>query len=194
MEQAETPEPGDGTPAPEAKPEGPRKPSAEERRAAIQAGQKNKRKRGFLYGLLAGQIVIILIDLGGGALLHVFRDRIRVNAPVTLEALVFLGMSAGIVITALMIFFVLGMQGLGWTFGKKKIGFFGAVGRGIRRIFQAAWALGLTLGVIGGTAWFMIPGREWKPTAEYIDGQKDRALHKARGWFDGLLPSSGDKK
>ena len=193
MEQAENPEPDARNPEPEAKAEGPRKATAEERRAAIQAGQKSKRKRGFLYGLLAGQIVIILIDLGGGALLHVFRDKIRVNAPVTLEALVFLGMSAGIVITALMIFFVLGMQGLGWTFGKKKVGFLTAVGRGVKRMFQAAWALGLTLGVIGGTAWFMIPGKEWKPTVDYIDGQKDRALHRARGWVDGLLPS-GDKK
>ena len=168
------------------------KPTADQRRAAIQQGQKAKRKRGFLYGLLAGQILIILLDLGGGALLHVFRDRVRVNAPIPLEALVFLGMSAGIVITALMIFFVLGMQGLGWTFGQKKVGFLTAVGRGMKRVFQAAWALGLTLGVIGGTAWFMIPGREWKTTADYMNAQKDRALHKARGWVDGLLP--GDKK
>jgi len=183
MEQDENPKP-----EPEAK-----KPTAEERRAAIQEGQRRKRKRGFLYGLLAGQLLIILLDLGGGALLHVFRDKVRVNAPVTLEALVFLGMSAGIVITALMILFVLGLQGLGWTFGQKKVGFFTAVGRGIKRMFQAAWALGLTLGVIGGTAWFMIPGREWKPTADYIDAQKDRAVHKARRWVDGLLPS-GDNK
>jgi hypothetical protein len=181
MEQPESPEPAA------------KKPSAEERRAAIQAGQKSRRKRGFLYGLLAGQILIILLDLGGGALLHVLRDRVRVNAPVPLEALVFLGMTAGIAITALMILFVLGCQGLGWTFGKKKIGFFGAVGRGLKRMFQAAWALGLTLGVIGGTAWFMIPGHEWKTTADYIEGQKDRAVHKARGWVDGLLPS-GDQK
>ena len=188
MEQAESPEPAGPTPEPEA----PRK-SAAERRQAIQAGQTNKKKRGFLYGLLAGQILIIVLDLGGKALLHVFRDRVRVNAPIPLEALVFLGMAAGIVITALMIFFVLGLQGLGWTFGKKKVGFFTAVGRGIKRMFQAAWALGLTLGVIGGTAWFMIPGKEWKPTVEYIDGQKDRAVHKARGWLDGFLPS-GEKK
>ena len=72
------------------------------------------------------------------------------------------------------------------TFGKKKVGFFTAVGRGIKRMAQAAWALGLTLGVIGGTAWFMIPGREWKSTAEYMEAQKDRAVHKAKGWIDGL--------
>ena len=186
MEQDQKPEPG----SPE--PEAPRK-SAAERREAIQAGQKTKKKRGFLYGLLAGQIRIIVLDLGGKALLHVFRDRVRVNAPIPLEALVFLGMAAGIVITALMIFFVLGMQGLGWTFGQKKVGFFTAVGRGIKRMFQAAWALGLTLGVIGGTAWFMIPGREWKPTAEYIEAQKDRAVHKARGWLESFLPSREQK-
>lgn len=181
MEQAEKPE---------AAP--PAKPSAAERRQAIQQGQTSKRKRGFLYGLLAGQILIILLDLGGRAVLHFFRDRIRVNAPIPIEALVFLGMAGGIVITAVMILFVLGLQGVGWTFGKKKVGFFTAVGRGVKRMFQAAWALGLTLGVIGGTAWFMIPGREWKPTAEYIGEQKDRAVHKAKGWLDGFLP--GDKK
>ncbi|HEX7897533.1 MAG TPA: hypothetical protein VF950_07215 [Planctomycetota bacterium] len=193
MEQAQSPEPDGGNPEPgKPEPEAPRK-SAAERRQAIQAGQTSKRKRGFLYGLLAGQILIIVIDLGGGALLHVFRDRVRVNAPIPLEALVFLGMSAGIVITALMILFVLGLQGLGWTFGKKKVGFFTAVGRGVRRMFQAAWALGLTLGVIGGTAWFMIPGREWKTTADYLNERKDRAVEKAKGWVDGLLPGREKK-
>lgn len=161
------------------------KPTADERRAAIHEGQKRKRKRGFLYGLLAGQVLIILLDLGGRALLHLLRDRVRINAPVALEALVFIGMAAGIVITALMILFVLGLQGVGWAFGKKKTGFFTAVGRGLKRVFQAAWALGLTLGVIGGTAWFMIPGNEWKPTVEYLDAQKDKAVHKAKGWIDG---------
>lgn len=164
----------------------PAKPSPEQRRAAIAEGQKGKRRRGFLIGLLAGQILIIALDLGGRALLHVFRDRVRVNAPVALEALVFIGMAAGIVITALMILFVLGLQGVGWAVGKKKTGFFTAVGRGLKRVGQAAWALGLTLGVVGGTAWFMIPRAEWKPTADYVEGQADRALHKAKGWVDGL--------
>ena len=162
------------------------KPSATERRAAIQRGQQKKRLRGFLIGLLAGQVLIILLDLGGKAVLHLLRDRVRTNAPVPLEALVFIGMSAGIVLTALMIFFVLGVQGLGWAFGKKKAGFFTAVGRGAKRVFQAAWALGLTLGVIGGTAWFMIPARDWAPTVEYLESQKRKAEMKAKGWVDGL--------
>jgi hypothetical protein len=174
MEQGQNPEPGNP-----AEPPAP-KLTAEQRRAAIQEGQKRKRSRGFLYGLLAGQVLILAIDLGGSALLHVFRDRVRVNAPVPLQALVFFGMSAGIVITALMIFFVLGLQGMGWAFGKKKIGFFTAVGRGVKRVFKAAWALGLTLGVIGGTAWFMIPGGDWKPTTDYLIEQGERAADRVR--------------
>ncbi len=170
MEQGENP-----APAPEAP-----KATAKERRVALQQGQQKKKLRGFLYGLLAGQILIIVLDLGGAALLHLFRDRVRVNAPVPLQALVFFGMAAGIVITALMIFFVLGLQGVGWAFGKKNVGFFTAVGRGIGRMFKAAWALGLTLGVIGGTAWFMIPGREWKTTSDYLLQQGDRAVERIR--------------
>jgi hypothetical protein len=162
------------------------KPSAQERRAAIQQGQKKKRLRGFLIGLLAGQLLIILLDLGGKALLYLLRDRIRSNSPVPLEALVFIGMASGILITALLIFAVLGMQGLGWAFGKKKVGFFAAAGRGAKRVFQAAGALGLTLGVIGGTAWFMIPARDWVPTVEYLDQQKHKVEMKAKGGIDDL--------
>lgn len=184
MEQGGNPEPAPPAPAAAPEPEKP-KASAQERRAAIQEGQKRKQKRGFLYGLLAGQILVLAVDLGGNALLHVFRNRIRVNAPIPLEALVFIGMAAGIVITALMILFVLGLQAMGWTFGKKKVGFFTAVGRGLGRVFKATWALGVTLGVIGGTAWFMIPGKEWKPTQDYLLEQGDRALQKARE----LLPA-----
>ena len=162
------------------------KPSARERRAALQTGQKRKRLRGFLYGLLAGQILILLLDVGGKALLSLLKDRVRFNGPVGLEALVFIGMAAGILITALLLFVVLGLQGVGWAFGKKKTGFFTALGRGAKRAFQATWALGLTLGVIGGTAWFMIPGAEWRPTIDYLDGQKTRVEEKAKGWIDGL--------
>ena len=185
MEQGGNPEPAPGAAPPEAeKP----KPSAKERRAAIQEGQKRKRSRGFLYGLLVGQLLVLTVDLGGNAILHLFRDRIRVNAPVPLEALVFIGMASGIVITALMILFVLGLQAMGWTFGKKKVGFFTAVGRGFQRVFKAAWALGITLGVIGGTAWFMIPGKDWKPTQDYLLEQGDRAVDKGRGFVRDLLP------
>lgn len=178
MEQPENP------PAAEVAP----KPTAKERQAAIHAGQKKKRLRGFLYGLLAGQILIIALDLGGSLLLHLFKDRLRMNAPVTLQALVFIGMAAGIVMTALLIFFVLGLQTLGSAFGKKKVGFFTAVGRGMKNAFKAAWALGLTLGVIGGTAWFMIPAREWRPTADYLDLQRGKAVDKGREFFRELLP------
>lgn len=136
--------------------------------------------RAFLTGLLAGQLLILLLDLGGGFLLRSFKGRVKV--PIPLEAIVFIGMTAGIVLTALLIFFALGVRGLGWTFGKKDVGFFSAVGRGIRSTLQAAGALGLTLGIVGGTAWFMIPRAEWKPTVRFMDAQKERAVK----WADGL--------
>jgi hypothetical protein len=157
-------------------------PSAEERRANIEARQKERRRKGFLIGLIVGQLLIIGIDLGGRLALKLLKNRVQLNAPVTLEALVFFGMSAGIVITMLLILLVLGLQGTGWLFGKKKVGFFTALGRGLRRVWKAAWALGLTLGVIGGTGWFMIPKDQWWPTWKYAEGEGRRVYEKGKGW------------
>jgi hypothetical protein len=162
--------------------------SRKEREIERETAQKKRRTRGFLFGLLAGQALVIGVDLGGAALLHYFQDRIRVNAPIPFQALVFAGMSAGIVITALLILAVLGLQGAGWVFGKKKVGFFTAVGRGLKRCFKAAWALGLTLGVVGGTAWLMIPGSEWARTAEYFKEQGVRGGERAKSWVTELFP------
>ena len=151
--------------------------------ANIQKIQKTRRRRGFLIGLLAGQILILAMDFGGVLLIHFLRNRVRFAGPLPLESLVFLGMTAGILITALLIAFVLGIQGAGYVFGKKKVGFWTAVGRGMKRVGKAAWALGLTLGVIGGTAWFLIPRAFWKPTAAYVQEQGQKAYDGTKDWI-----------
>jgi hypothetical protein len=162
-------------------------PSATERRANLDRIQSSKRRKGFLIGLLVGQLLILGLDYGGRLALHLLKDKVKLQSPVPHEALVFIGMTAGIVITMLLILFVLGLQGMGWVFGKNQVGFFTAVGRGLKRVFKAAWALGITLGVIGGTAWFMIPRSEWKPTATYLEGHGRKALDKGKAWAKDLL-------
>jgi hypothetical protein len=167
-------------------PEAP-KPSAAERRAAIETGQKTKRRKGFIMGLFVGQLLIVGIDLGFHFLIPIIEKRYQFHSPIPIQSLVFIGMTAGIFMTGLLIFFILGLQGAGYVLGKKKVGFFTAVGRGMKRVFKAAWALGLTLGVIGGTAWFMIPGPSWKPTQNYLVEQKDKAVDKAKTFAEDLL-------
>lgn len=159
----------------------------EEREAERNAVQKKKRLRGFLLGLLVGQLLVIAIDLGGAAALHFFKHKVRVNAPIPFEALVFVGMSTGILATALLILAVLGLQGAGWLFGRKKVGFFTAVFRGFKRVVKAAWALGLTIGVVAGTAWLMIPGSEWSRTGAYFKEKGLEGRDRAKSWLKGLL-------
>jgi len=162
-------------------------PSASERRANLDRIQKVRKRKGFLIGLLVGQLLVIGLDFGGKAILDAIAHKYKFNAPIPLQSLVFLGMAGGIAITAVLILFVLGFQGVGYVFGSKQVGFFTAVGRGIRRVFKAAWSLGLTLGVIGGTAWFMIPGSRWKDTTEYMKLHGDKAVQGARGWAEDFL-------
>lgn len=169
-------------------------PSAEERAAALGRSQRARRLRGFLWGLLAGQLLIIAMDFGGELLIRLLHHKVRFQPPpgMSVRSLVFIGMTAGIAITGLFIFLLLGLSGAGYVLGKKKAGLFTAVGRGARRVFKAAWALGLTLGVIGGTAWFLIPRPQWKPTAEYLRTQGEKGYKGARDWVeDSLKPSDG---
>ncbi len=163
------------------------KPSAEDRRAAIQEGQKSRRRKGFIYGLLVGQLIIIALDVAAHFLIPLLEKKYRLASPLPIQSLVFIGMTAGIVMTALLIFFILGLQGAGWVFGKKQVGFFTAVGRGIKRVFKAAWSLGVTLGVIGGTAWFMIPVASWEDTGQYLDGHRRKVVRKVKETAEDLL-------
>ena len=159
------------------------KPSAAERMANIHQIQKSRRRRGFLIGLLVGQLLIVALDFGGEGLVRLLGERVRFEPPVPLRALVFVGMTAGIVMTALIVLFLLGLQGAGWAFGKARRGFFAAVGVGLKRVWKAAWSLGLTLGVIGGTAWFLIPRQEWKPTGQWLKAQGEKGYKGAKDWL-----------
>lgn len=160
-------------------------PSARHRRGEIRKTQKGRSRRGFLYGLLFGQLLILALVFGGRALLHYLRGRVEIQGPLSLEAMVFLAMFAGIVFTALLIFLVLGLQGAGYVLGKKKVGPFRAIGRGAARCFKAAWAVGLTVGVIGGTAWFLVPTSERTPTIDYVEDQGKKAIEKTRTLLTG---------
>jgi hypothetical protein len=164
-------------------------PSAEERLAVIQRTQKARRRRGFLFGLLAGQILIIAMDFGGELLIRLLHHKVRFQPPpgMSVRSLVFIGMTAGIAITGLLIFLILGLSGAGYVLGRKKAGLFTAVGRGAGRVFKATWALGLTLGVIGGTAWFLIPRPQWKPTAEYLRSKGENGYRDAKGWVESQI-------
>ena len=135
----------------------PPRPSATERRLTLAVQQKRRRRRGFLLGLLAGQILIIALDLGGSLFLK-FHPQVKIQAPVGVASIVFLGMSAGaaVMLTALaLIYSGMALRGQG----------------GIRRILQAAIAMTVTIGVIIGTAWFMIPHEEWAPTVRFSKDQ-----------------------
>jgi hypothetical protein len=153
MEQPELPPvpPVDPGPAP-----APR-PSATERRLAMELQQKRRRRRGFLLGLLAGQVLIIALDLGGTLFLKT-HPQVKLQAPVGVASVVFLGMAAGaaLMLTAIALLYgVMALRGL----------------CGIRRLLQSGIAMTVTIGVIIGTAWFMIPHDEWKPTALFAREQ-----------------------
>jgi hypothetical protein len=133
-------------------------PSATERLKNLNQKDKAKRRRRFLAALLAGQIFVLLLDIGGEAVLHLLRNKLQYRGAFPLRSMVFLGMTSMIAAIGLLVFLVLGYKGASRVLGGgQRIGFFTALGVGIRRVWNEAWALGLILGVIGGTAWFLIP-------------------------------------
>ncbi len=162
-------------------------PTPAERMAGIQEQERGRRRRGFLIGLLVGQLLVIALDYGGEALIRAIQHKYPFRAPVPLRALVFTGMTAGVVLTGILICLVLGMQGVGYVFGKKQVGFFPALWRGIKRIWKAAWAVGLTLGVVGGTSWLLIPQPEWKPTAVYLRDKGVEGYQAGKGWVRSVV-------
>src|SRR5579862_400298 len=69
-------------------------PSATERRYNLSLLQKRKRRRGFLAGLLAGQVLIMAMDFGGSWFLRT-HPHVKLQAPIGVPAVVFLGMAIG---------------------------------------------------------------------------------------------------
>jgi hypothetical protein len=141
-------------------------PSATERRYNLWRLQMRRRRRGFLLGLLAGQLLIMAMDFGGAWFLRT-HPHVKLQAPIGVAAVVFLGMAIGaaVMVAALaLIFAALGLRAL---FGKRTGGLGAAAGRGIRRVVATATVLGVSIAVILGTAWFMIPYDEWLPTRQF---------------------------
>src|SRR5262245_41634896 len=69
-------------------------PSAAQRQLNLQRLQKKRRRRGFLLGLLVGQILIIALDLGGEWFLRT-HPHVKLQTNIPVSAIVFLGMAAG---------------------------------------------------------------------------------------------------
>jgi len=152
-------------------------PSAAERAYNLHRLQRRKRRRGFLVGLLCGQLLILAMDLGGSWFLRT-HPHVHLKAPIGVEAVVFLGMALGsaVMIVALSVIFAgLGLRAL---FGRREGGLAAAVGRGLRRVVATVLVLGTSMAVILGTAWVLIPREEWRPTSEFVRG-KARALAEA---------------
>jgi len=152
-------------------------PSATERRHNLGRLQKRKRRRGFLTGLLAGQLLILAMDAGGSWLLKT-HPHVHLRAPVGVEAVVFLGMALGSAVMVAALAAIFAVLGLGALFGRREGGLAAAAGRGIRRVVATALVLGTSMAVILGTAWVRIPREEWTSTAEFARG-KARALAAA---------------
>lgn len=168
---------------PEAPQSAPSGPSPAERQRAMQLAQKRRRRRGFLLGLLAGQILIIALDLGGTYLLKT-HPNVKLQAPFGVPSIVFLGMAAGAAAMLLGVALIYSVMALRGFFGKRPVA---AAGSGIVRVFLTALTMSVTIGVIIGTAWFMIPHGERAPTVRYAQeqGQKavDASKEKARSMF-----------
>ncbi|HEV3027129.1 MAG TPA: hypothetical protein VG457_06120 [Planctomycetota bacterium] len=161
-------------------------PSATERRRNLSLLQKRKRRRGFLTGLLAGQLLIMAMDFGGTWFLR-SHPHVKLQAPVGVQAVVFLGMAigGGVMIAALSaIFAVLGLRAL---FGPRRVGLGTATGRGIARVLQTTLVLGLSMAVILGTAWFMIPGDEWTRTGAFAKEQGRKVMAAAQSRLKSMV-------
>lgn len=159
-------------------------PSGTQRRFNLDRLQKRRRRRGFLTGLLVGQILILALDIGGDFFLKT-HPNVTLRAKIPVSSIVFLGMAAGAAVMLAAVALIYGGMGLRGLFGRKPA--VSATGRGLRRIFLTVLALGVTMGVILGTAWFMIPQPKWKDTVDFAKERRDDILDASkatlRGWF-----------
>lgn len=151
---------------------------------------RGRRRRGFWLGLLAGALAVVALDYGGEWALRALQPTLQFRPPpgMSLRSVVFIGMVTGIALTGVLILLTLGWSGASYVLGPRRTGPLRALLRGARRLAGAAWALGLTLGVVGGTAWFLIPRPERGPTADYLRTRGEEGLRKGRGWIQDALP------
>jgi len=154
-------------------------PGAMERAYQLIQEQKRRRRRGFLTGLLVGQLVIIALDLGGELYLRT-HPNVKLQAPIRVASIVFLGMASGAAVMVAGVSVIYMALGLRAVFGRKSPGVIAAAGGGIKRIVLTVLALGVSMGVVLGTAWFMIPAPEWKPTAEFARDKGVRLVEASK--------------
>jgi hypothetical protein len=147
-------------------------PSAMERAYRMAKEQKNRRRRGFLLGLLVGKILIIGLDLGGELFLRT-HPHYKLQAPIRVASIVFLGMAVGAAVMILAVALIYAVMAGRSLFGRKSGGVAAAAGGGIKRLVLTVLALGVSMSVILGTAWFMIPAAEWQPTVKFA---KDKGI------------------
>lgn len=138
-------------------------PSATQRRYNLVRLQRRRQRRGFLLGLLVGQIIIIAFDVGGELFLRT-HPHIRIAESLRVSSIVFLGMAAGAVLMTAGVAAIYAFQALCALRGPSRSG---SILRGLRRVFFTLCILAPTMGIILGTAWFMIPGESWKPTVDF---------------------------
>ena len=165
-------------------------PSATERHRNLLLLQKRRRRRGFLVGLLAGQLLILALDFGGTWFLRA-HPQVKLQAPVGVAAVVFLGMAIGGAVMLLALSLIFTALGLKALFGKRDVGLGTAIGRGIRRVAQTAAVLGVSMAVILGTAWFMIPGEEWVATGGFAKAKGRRIVAATTARLKALLKPGG---
>jgi len=154
-------------------------PSAMERAHRMAQEQKKRRRRGFLLGLLVGQLLIIGLDLGGEFFLRT-HPHFKLQAPIRVPSIVFLGMAAGAAVMILAVALIYTGMGLRSLFARKPGGVAAAAGGGLKRVILTVLALGVSMTVILGTAWFMIPASEWKPTADFAKDKGKRAVEASK--------------
>jgi hypothetical protein len=151
-------------------------PSAAERLQTLNRIQTLRRRRGFLTGLLVGQLIIIALDVGGTWFLRA-HPQVKLQAPIGVPSVVFLGMAAGAGVMILGLALISMALGLRRRFRKG----------GLKRLFLTSAALGVSIGVIIGTAWFMIPQPEWRPTLEFARSKSVETLEASRQTMRSLL-------
>lgn len=163
-----------------------------ERMARIGEAQKKKGRKAFLTGLFAGQLLVLGLSWGGDGLQSLLQGALRLKTPMPVRSLVFCSMTAGILLTGAFIMMVLSIAGLGWFFSKKKAGFGTSLWRGIKRMARAAASLGITLVVIGGTAWLLITPEEWGTTSAYLREKGEAGYGAVRTWVEDVIHPNGE--
>lgn len=133
-----------------------RKPSRDERMDELARARKSRGRRSFLVGLLVGQLLILAVNFGVPWLVRVFPDRMRFDNPGRLPLLVFLGVTIGVALIAAVIALLLFFSGVAAIFKG------GSLWRGIVRTVKAAFSIGVTAGILSGTAFFLIPKSQWR--------------------------------